>query len=126
MANSDNVLRGGLTSKHIDIPELMKVLDFNPLKPQIIKPEADFSCFTYPAPCEEFSLTVIRGTGGAMNLPSPLAQSVSIGIVTEGEVSVSGTVLKQGESAFFPPINSKENPLVLQGHFTLYIASVPQ
>jgi len=130
MANSDNVLRGGLTSKHIDIPELMKVLDFNPLKPRIIKPEAPFSCFTYPAPCEEFSLTVIRGTGGVVSLPATaplaLAQSASIGIVTEGEVSVSGTVLKQGESAFFPPANSKENPLVLQGHFTLYIASVPQ
>jgi len=126
MANSDNVLRGGLTSKHIDIPELMKVLDFNPLKPQIIKPEAPFSCFTYPAPCEEFSLTVMRGTGGSAALPLALAQSASIGIVTEGEVSVSGTVLKQGESAFFPPANSSESPLVLQGHFTLYIASVPQ
>jgi mannose-6-phosphate isomerase len=125
MANSDNVLRGGLTSKHIDIPELMKVLDFNPLKPQIIKPEARFSCFTYPAPCEEFSLTVMRGTGGVMNMPLALAQSASIGIVTEGEVSVSGTVLKQGESAFFLPANSGESPLVLQGHFTFYIASVP-
>jgi mannose-6-phosphate isomerase len=124
MANSDNVLRGGLTSKHIDISELMKVVDFNPLKPQIIKPEADFSCFTYPAPCEEFSLTVIRGTGGVMNMA--LAQSASIGIVTEGEVSVSGMVLKQGESAFFPPANSGESPLVLQGRFILYIASVPQ
>jgi len=126
MANSDNVLRGGLTSKHIDIPELMKVLDFNPLKPRIIKPETNFSCFTYPAPCEEFSLTVMRGTGGVINMPLALAQSASIGIVTEGEVSVSSTVLKQGESAFFPPANSKENPLVLQGHFTFYIASVPQ
>jgi len=130
MTNSDNVLRGGLTSKHIDIPELIKVLDFNPLKPQIIKPEAHFSCFTYPVPCEEFSLTVMRGTGGVINMPEAsllaLSQSASIGIVTEGEASVSGTALKQGESVFFPPINSKENPLVLQGHFTLYIASVPQ
>jgi mannose-6-phosphate isomerase len=130
MADSDNVLRGGLTSKHIDIPELMKVLDFNPLKPRIMKPEADFSCFTYPAPCEEFSLTVMRGTGGVMNMPArpPLAfaQSASIGIVTEGEVSVSGMVLKQGESAFFPPAADGESPPVLQGRFTLYIASVPQ
>ena len=29
MANSDNVLRGGLTPKHVDVPELMRVLDFN-------------------------------------------------------------------------------------------------
>jgi len=126
MADSDNVLRGGLTSKHIDIPELIKVLDFNPLKPQVIKPETNFSCFTYPTPCEEFSLTVMRGTGGMINIPSAFAQSASIGIVTDGEVSISGMVLKQGESAFFPPANSREKPLVLQGHFTLYIASVPQ
>jgi len=133
MADSDNVLRGGLTPKHIDVPELMKVLDFNPLKPQIMKPETNFSRFTYPVPCEEFSLTVIRGTGGVVALPetSPLAlaQSASIGIVTEGEVSVSGMILKQGESAFFPAADKTangESPLTLQGHFTLYIASVPQ
>jgi len=143
MADSDNVLRGGLTSKHIDIPELIKVLDFNPLKPQIIKPEAHFSCFTYPAPCEEFSLTVMRGGGhagglaggeGVMHMPAAITQSASIGIVTEGEVFISeaagraasGLVLKQGESAFFPGMAAGENPLVLQGHFTLYIASVPQ
>ncbi|MDR0457241.1 MAG: mannose-6-phosphate isomerase, class I [Treponema sp.] len=128
MADSDNVLRGGLTAKHIDIPELMKVLDFNPLKPQIIKP--DCSCFTYPAPCEEFSLTVIHGTGGtatlSATLPAVFAQSASIGIVTEGEASVSGVILKQGESAFFPPAGNGEDPLVLRGNFTLYIASVPQ
>jgi mannose-6-phosphate isomerase len=158
MADSDNVLRGGLTSKYVDIPELMKVLDFNPLKPQIIKPEADCSCFTYPAPCEEFSLTVIRGAGGVMNMPAACAQTASIGIVTEGEVLIGkaagktadspagngesplspGMVLKQGESAFFPaagghagktagsPAGNGESPLSLRGHFTLYIASVPQ
>ena len=31
MANSDNVLRGGLTSKHVDVPELVSVVDFEPL-----------------------------------------------------------------------------------------------
>ena len=30
MANSDNVLRGGLTPKHVDVPELLRVLDFTP------------------------------------------------------------------------------------------------
>jgi mannose-6-phosphate isomerase len=118
MADSDNVLRGGLTSKHIDIPELMKVLDFNPEKPQIIKPEPGLSCFTYPAPCNEFSLTVIRGTG--QGRPVVLDRGFStIGIVTEGEVSVGGTILKQGESAFIPP---GEESLDLRGDFTLYAA----
>jgi mannose-6-phosphate isomerase len=121
MANSDNVLRGGLSSKHIDIPELMKVLDFNPEKPQIIKPEPGLSCFTYPASCEEFSLSMIRGT--KRSGPAVLDRSApSICIVTEGEVSVGGTTLKQGESAFIPPAD--EDPLALKGDFTIYAASV--
>ena len=37
MANSDNVLRGGLTPKHIDVPELLKVLDFKPQQIEILK-----------------------------------------------------------------------------------------
>jgi mannose-6-phosphate isomerase len=125
MANSDNVLRGGLTSKHIDSPELMKVLDFNPYNPQIIKPDSGLSCFTYPAPCEEFSLSMIRGTkhGGTAVLDRSYP---SISIVTEGEVSVGGTMIKRGESAFIPPVATPgggEEPLVLQGNFTLYAAT---
>ena len=127
MANSDNVLRGGLTPKHVDVPELMNVLDFTPMQPRIIKPEPDSGCFTYPAPCEEFSLTVMCGEGEpqtanfARNAPA-------ICIVTEGEVSLCGAVLKQGEAAFIPVRGESGNaadPLVLQGHFTLYAASVP-
>jgi mannose-6-phosphate isomerase len=125
MANSDNVLRGGLTTKHIDIPELMKVLDFNPAKPQIIKPDTGSPCFTYPG-CEEFSLTVMHGTAALpATLPEALHRSTpSICIVTEGEVSIGGATLKQGESAFIPPCCYR--PLSLQGRYTLYIASVPQ
>jgi len=132
MANSDNVLRGGLTPKYIDVPELMKALDFNPMQPQIIKPELDSSCFTYPAPCEEFSLTVMRGGSSGTSQPAagpPLAalarNAPAICIVTEGEVYAGGMVLKQGESVFIPPAASGEGPLLLRGHFTLYAASIP-
>jgi mannose-6-phosphate isomerase len=125
MANSDNVLRGGLTAKHIDVPELMKVLDFNSQKPHIIKPEPDSGCFTYPAPCEEFSLTVMRGKdGGATQSVAFARNAPAICIVTEGEVSICGMVLKQGESVFIPAGND-DDPLVLQGHYTLHAASVP-
>ncbi|MFN3613173.1 MAG: FAD-dependent monooxygenase, partial [Rubrimonas sp.] len=42
MANSDNVLRGGLTPKHVDVPELMRVLEFSPLAdPTVRAVEAD-------------------------------------------------------------------------------------
>ena len=38
MANSDNVLRGGLTPKHVDVPELLRVLDFTPASESALRP----------------------------------------------------------------------------------------
>ena len=121
MANSDNVLRGGLSTKHIDVPELTKVLDFAPLKPKVIKPEPGLSDFTYQVPCEEFSLRVIHGSGGstALSLDGP-----SICIVTEGAASIGGGILPKGESIFVPAPKRGEKPLELKGSYTLYIASV--
>ena len=120
MANSDNVLRGGLTSKHVDIPELIKVLNFSPSYPQIIKPGTDFSAFTYPAPCDEFSLTVMHGIGGTTAF-APSGPAICI--VTEGEVSVSDNmILKKGESAF---ISASCDSLLLRGNYTVYAASMP-
>jgi len=127
MANSDNVLRGGLTGKHVDVPELMRALDFRPSQPQIIKPDPALSRFTYPAPCEEFSLSVIRRQGGTAGFAegSLAANGPSICIVTEGEAVFAGsggdTVLRKGESAFVPPGEG----LALRGCFTLYAASFP-
>ena len=35
MANSDNVLRGGLTTKHVDVPELLRILTFEGGTPNV-------------------------------------------------------------------------------------------
>jgi len=122
MADSDNVLRGGLTPKHIDAPELMKILVFKPFKPRIITPNS--TLFSYPAPCDEFSLTRICGPADICLL-SPGGPSICI--VTEGELIISAkgreTVVKRGESLFIPPVKSGESPLSLKGSFTLFIAS---
>ncbi|MFO7839378.1 MAG: mannose-6-phosphate isomerase, class I [Desulfosalsimonadaceae bacterium] len=60
MANSDNVLRCGLTAKHVDVEELMRVLDFTPRKHEILTPQAGAVCETlYPSPAAEFSLAVV-------------------------------------------------------------------
>lgn len=61
MANSDNVLRGGLTPKHVDVPELLRVLDFTPtteaqLRPQIRRAGLEVS---YPTPTDEFAVTLL-------------------------------------------------------------------
>jgi mannose-6-phosphate isomerase len=60
MAASDNVLRGGLTSKFVDIPELAKILQFKPFCPEIIYPSEE-AVFRYPVACDDFALYLIRG-----------------------------------------------------------------
>ena len=55
MANSDNVLRAGLTDKHIDVKELLKHVKFEPTYPDILSPfEKNHRIFKSPA--EEFEL----------------------------------------------------------------------
>jgi len=57
MANSDNVLRGGLTTKHIDVAELMRHVDTNSIEPRIIEPQADgLGLRHYLAPVDDFWL----------------------------------------------------------------------
>ncbi|MGH3991040.1 MAG: mannose-6-phosphate isomerase, class I, partial [Pseudonocardiaceae bacterium] len=58
MANSDNVLRGGLTAKHVDVPELLRVLDFSPGAVPVQRGEPAGPHETaYRTPAEEFRLT---------------------------------------------------------------------
>src|SRR5699024_7324052 len=89
MANSDNVLRGGLTPKHVDVPELMRVLEFSPLRDPRVRPvpagrgigtEVDF-----PTPAPDFALSRID--------LEPGAEPVSYRPVgPEGLLCTSGTV----------------------------------
>lgn len=65
MANSDNVVRGGLTPKHIDVPELLKVLQFEPLLPRPVATERPAPFETgYVIPVNEFALSVVRLKAG--------------------------------------------------------------
>jgi mannose-6-phosphate isomerase len=126
MANSDNVLRGGLTPKHIDLKELFRVLEFSPHRPRILSPGEDngkgASVFKYPVPCREFSLSILTGGENACYESGP-----SIVMVTQGEVRVSDnsgreeTVLKKGESAFIPA-GAVSRGLRFSGRYTLYAA----
>lgn len=54
MANSDNVLRAGLTDKHIDVSELLKHVKFEPTVPRILNPSSNHRIFASPA--EEFQM----------------------------------------------------------------------
>lgn len=103
MACSDNVIRGGLTPKHVDIPELLKVVDCREIIPQII-PAADEqnAIMTYETPAEDFALSNLRYQ--AQNQLDLHAQSAEILLVMEGSLKIrqnqTALELKQGESAF--------------------------
>lgn len=65
MANSDNVLRGGLTPKHVDVPELLRVLDFTPATEEALHPPVEREGFgrDYRTPTDEFAVSVFTLDG---------------------------------------------------------------
>ncbi|MFJ6675381.1 mannose-6-phosphate isomerase, class I [Actinosynnema sp. NPDC091369] len=61
LANSDNVLRCGLTPKHVDVPELLRVLDFGcGDMPVQTGEETTPGLWSYRTPCPEFELSRIE------------------------------------------------------------------
>ena len=128
MANSDNVLRGGLTPKHVDVPELLRVLKFEDrdvtlLKPQELVPNE----FVYPSPVKEFELSVITLNAGAQ-YQSPTQRSVEILICTRGIAALTDddgqteTKLQQGNSVLIPAAVER---YAIRGEGTFYKAAVP-
>jgi mannose-6-phosphate isomerase len=65
MANSDNVLRGGLTPKHVDVPELLRVLDFAAAPPPVLTGTPDGAWLRYETPFEEFLLRRLQSEPAA-------------------------------------------------------------
>ena len=122
--NSDNVLRGGLTSKRVDREELFSILDFSEHKPEIWEaPDPALSWFSYPAKSGEFVLSVMQGTGNSIPYPET---NPSIVIITQGNTVITepgnqDLHLKTGESIFIPA--GKKANLVFSGTFTAYVAA---
>ena len=88
MANSDNVLRGGLTPKHVDVAELLKIVKFETSKIDTIKPVVCGNCEQiYPTPAEEFQLSVLSVEKGSCFV-SPRIRGVEILICLKGEAFI--------------------------------------
>jgi mannose-6-phosphate isomerase len=100
MANSDNVLRCGLTTKHIDAPELMRVVDFTPAAPSLVVPECADGELRYRPPAPEFALTRYDLTR-SHEVPGGLPRIV---LCLEGETHLDDLTLRPGESAFIPAV----------------------
>lgn len=128
MSNSDNVLRGGLTNKHVDVEELLKIVDFreqpvNRISPSVIgKGEIQYS-----TPAKEFLLSIltIKEKGIFKSRPN---QGPEILLCAGGTANIRDTkngvslFLKKGQSAFVPASVSKYE---LEGATIFFRASVP-
>ena len=128
MANSDNVLRGGLTPKHVDVPELLKVLNFEERDVQLLSPHPKRACEReYSSRAEEFVLSVVETEPG-VSYESPENRSIEILICTRGAGSIidsgsSGPIdISKGVSVVIPSAVEKYR---IEGDTTLYKASVP-
>ncbi|MBO2463883.1 mannose-6-phosphate isomerase, class I [Actinomadura violacea] len=125
MASSDNVLRGGLTGKHIDRAELAAVTDFTPTQPEVLQPSPlPTGEELYAAPVEQFQLTRLRPRP-PIGIPLPGPSTI---LCTDGTLSVArgGTteLLTPGEALFVPYEGA--GPLVIEGDGTGFRASVPK
>ncbi len=102
MANSDNVLRGGLTPKHVDAVELLKTLDFSSGPAAILEGvPVSGSEIKYPAPVADFALSCIRLERGGSHTQSK-EHGPDCLLVLEGAVRLAGESLQRGEVLFVP------------------------
>jgi mannose-6-phosphate isomerase len=128
MANSDNVLRGGLTPKHVDVQELLRILKFRGADINFVKPQESIANeFVYPCPAREFVLSVIKLRPNTL-YQSPAHRGAEILICIRGAVTVtdlgrqSETRLPRGASALIPAAVTR---YTVSGQGTCYKAAVP-
>src|SRR5688572_26495314 len=117
MASSDNVLRGGLTHKHVDLAALIEVLDFTDGRVPVIHPVLGPGGLRYPVPVEDFDLTRVQldDRTGTLTTPGP-----QVLLCTEGRAVLAAAdgelVLEKGRSAFVPA----GEPVTARGPALLY------
>lgn len=120
MATSDNVLRCGLTPKHIDVPELLRIVRFEATDPGILRPEASPSGEElYETPIDEFRLSRFDLSPGAAPVDLTAA-TPQILLCTAGALRTGDFGLVPGDSVFVPAGENAE----VSGAGTLFRATV--
>ncbi|SIN70618.1 mannose-6-phosphate isomerase, class I [Agromyces cerinus] len=126
MAASDNVLRGGLTPKHIDVAELLDVLDFTPIAPPYLAPvEVSPGVTSYRPGVPDFELYRVEPAAGAVGRSRVSLEGPAIVVVEGADVVISGgtgasVALGRGESVYVTP---DEAALEISGPGIAWIAT---
>jgi mannose-6-phosphate isomerase len=121
MASSDNVLRGGLTPKYIDVPEVLRVLRFEPFQPELVHPaEREFGdavqLFSYP--CPQFTIHDLHIADSEQPVQVPLDGPAVI-LCVKGKVVVNGQVLGLGGSGYL----AADEPVAVAGAGRLLVTT---
>lgn len=133
MAASDNVLRGGLTPKHVDVAELTRIVTFDPLPVPYTNPEPmGQGTVRYRPPFEEFALTQLTAEGADAPAPAVL-HGPAIAVGTKGTAEVccgdERTTLAPGEAVFLSAEQTAAAPFEVRSgdgeNTTVYVASMP-
>lgn len=131
MANSNNVLRGGLTPKHVDVPELIRNVIFEGEEPEILeaKPTNGKQEWTYRTPVREFELRRIDVAESDHFLSDREHSADILILVDQGDApvtvtSASGTLQVSKGDVFLAPAGV-EYSIETTGKATLYKATVP-
>ena len=126
MASSDNVLRAGLTAKHIDVPEMLACVDYVAAPP--VRPAPEYlsrATRAYYAPVDDFELMVTTVVAADGRLPVP-GRGPRILLAVEGAMTLvtqaGSQTLAQGEAVF---VGADERGLSVEGEGTLIQADVP-
>ncbi len=125
MAASDNVLRAGLTTKHVDPEELLACLDPQGRAHPGLEPSTEGDAQVWWVPDRDFALARVLLDAGDVRLPDGLA-GPHVVLATSGDVTVSApggeAVARQGFSVFVPA-GSGPVTLAADGPATAYVAA---
>lgn len=126
MASSDNVLRAGLTPKHVDVPELLRNVDYVAAPPIRIAPELFHGATkVFYAPVDDFELSVTDTDDDLVHQLPGRGPRVLLCLDGRLEVASSGggqLVMSKGDAAFVP---ASDGELTVRGTGRLVQADVP-
>lgn len=122
MANSDNVFRGGLTDKYVDVDTLIQHLSFQSVVPRVFTGEqVSDTLIQFKTPAPDFELSLIRLASGK-KYEAHSTKGAEILLIISGEVLVNGEqAFGKGQSLFFPA----ESHYTLSGNAEIYKAGMP-
>lgn len=131
MATSDNVIRGGLTVKHVDLVELRKAVDYSPTKPPIITPSIrtidDVTVTRFTPPVEDFALTRYDLPAGTHLTVTAATPRIAVGTSGNGRLATAaGEVpIRPGAGIYVPGAVHSLDLMADNENVTIFMASHP-